>query len=136
MRAVLGSGLSATTRKSYASGQKKFIQFCTQTGRLHLTGSPCRTDEWTFCLFVSNLAGSIQHSSIKVYLSAVRSLYIKQGFPDPLIDCVRPQLVVRGIKRSQGSANSQQLPMTDDILLVIFKSLDLLIPDHGMVWAA
>ena len=26
--------------------------------------------------------------------------------------------------------------MTDDILLVIFKSLDLLIPDHGMVWAA
>ena len=40
------------------------------------------------CLFVSFLADSIQHSSIKVYLSAVRSLHNEQGFTDPLLNCL------------------------------------------------
>ena len=93
-------------------------------------------DEWTLCLFATFLADSIQHSSIKVYLSAVRSLHIEQGFPDPLLNCLRLQRVVRGIKRSQGSTSSQRLPVTDSIMLVIFRSLDLNLPDHCMFWAA
>lgn len=40
------------------------------------------------------------------------------------------------MKRSQSTASSQWLPITDNMLLVTFKSLDLLIPDHGMFWAA
>ena len=34
------------------------------------------------------LANSVQHSTIMVYLPAVRSLHIDQGFPDPLVDCL------------------------------------------------
>lgn len=118
-RHFLVHGLASSTRKSYASGQKKFYEFCIQAGKLHPTGSPCPADEWTLCLFVSFLASSIQHSSIKVYLSAVRSLHIEQGFSDPLSNCLRLQRVMRGIKRSQGSPVAQRLPVTDSILVLI-----------------
>ena len=82
------------------------------------------------------LADSIHHTSIKVYLSAVRALHIEQGLPDPLVGCLRLQHVVRGIKPSQASTNRQRLPVTDDIMRVIFQSLDTSRPDHCMFWAA
>ena len=74
--------------------------------------------------------------TIKVYLSGVRALHINHGFPDPLINCLRLQRVVRGIKRCQGSSSSSRLPITDDLMLVIWQSLDLHFPDHCMFWAA
>ena len=103
---------------------------------MHPHGSPCPADEWTLCLFAAYLADSIQYSSIKVYLSAVRALHIEQGFRDPLVDCLRLRRVVRGIKRTQGSSVAQRLPVTDSVLLTIFRSLDLKNPDHQMFWAA
>ena len=132
----LAQGLAPSTRKAYASGQRKFVEFCRQAGKLHSNGSPCPADEWTLCLFVSFLADSIQHSSIKVYLSAVRSLHIEQGFPDPLLNCLRLQRVLRGVKRSQGSPVAQRLPITDSLLLVIHRALDFKLFDHCAFWAA
>ena len=129
-------GLATSTRKSYASAQRKFYEFCVQAGKLQANGSPCPADEWTLCLFATFLAYSLRAASIKVYLSAVRSLHIEHGFPEPLLNCPRLQRVVRGIKRLQGSASSAQLPVTDSIMLVIFNSLDLTLPDHCMFWAA
>ena len=132
----LTEGLAPSTRRSYASAQAQFISFCTQLGKLHSSGSPCPADEWTLCLFATFLAARIQHSSIKVYLSGIRALHIEQGFPDPLANCLRLQRVIRGIKRSQGSSSSSRLPITDDLMFVIWRSLDLRLPDHLMFWAA
>ena len=112
------------------------MDFCPQSGRIHVSGSPCPADEWTLCLFASYLAESIHHSSIKVYLSAVRALHIEQGFSDPLVACPRLQRVVRGIKRSQGSSHRERLPVTDGIMLSIHKSLRMSDADHCMFWAA
>jgi len=63
-----------------------------------------------------------QYSAIlhQVYLSAVLSLHIDQGFLDPLINCLRLQRVLRGVKRTEGDASSQRLPITDDAMVVIF----------------
>ena len=116
--------------------QRKFLKFCCQAGKLHSNGSPCPADEWTLGLFVSFLADSIQHSSIKVYLSAVHSLHIEQGFPDPLLNCPRLQRVLSGVKHSQGSLPAQRLPITDSLLLVIHQALDLKSFDHCAFWAA
>lgn len=84
-------GLASSNRNCYASGQKRFAEFCTQLGKLGPHGSPCPLDEWTLCLFV-------RPATIKVYLSAVRALHIEQSFPDLLVDCFRLQRVARGIK--------------------------------------
>ena len=66
----------------------------------------------------------------------MRSLHIDEVFPDPLLNCLRLQRVVRGIKRAQGSSSCSRLPITDGLMMVIFKSLDLSVPDHCMFWAA
>ena len=58
------------------------------------------------------------------------------GFSDPLTGWLRLQRVLRGIKRLQGSPSSNCLPITDNLMLVIWKSLDLQLPDHCMFWAA
>ena len=132
----LAEGLASSTRSSYLSGQKKFYDFCAQLGKIHQSGSPCPTDEWTLCLFATFLANTVQHSTIKVYLSGVRSLHIEQGFADPLVDCLRLRRVLRGIKRTHGDTSSSRLPVTDDIMMVIFRALDVSLPDHCMFWAA
>ena len=79
---------------------------------------------------------SLHHSSIKVYLSAVRSLHIDNGLPDPLINCLQLQRLLRGIKHVQGSSTSKHLPITVDLLKAIQHSLDLNSWDHVMLWAA
>ena len=86
--------------------------------------------------FATVLADNLNHSSIKVYLSAVRSLYIDHGFPDPLVGCLRLQRLLRGIKRVQGPVTPTRLPITIDHLRVIQRSLDLSAADHVMLWAA
>ena len=73
---------------------------------------------------------------IKVYLSAVQALHIDQGFPDPLQNCHRLHRVFRSIKHSQGSPSSTHLPITDSLMLVIWRSLNMHIPDHYIIWAA
>ena len=86
---------------------------------------------------VNSLASCTHHhSSIKVYLSGIRAVHIDQGFPDPLADCLHQQRVVRGIKRCQGTPSFTRLPVTDDLMLIIWQSLDLSLPDHMMFWAA
>ena len=57
---------------------------------------------------------------MRVYLSAVCFLHIEQGFPDPLICCLRLQLVLRGIKRTHGNASLLRLPVIEDIVVAIF----------------
>ena len=74
--------------------------------------------------------------SIKVYVSAVCSLHIEQGFPDPLLNCLRLQRVLRGVKGSQGFPAARRLLITDSLLLVIHWALDLNIFDHCTFWAA
>ena len=128
-RSFLVQGL-APSRSSYRSGQKKFFESCPQLGKIHQSGSPCSANEWTLCLFATFLASSVQHSTIKVYLLAVCTLHIEQGFSDPLVDCLQLQRVLRGIKRTQGDSSSLRLPITDDIMTVIFRALDLTHPDH------
>ena len=45
-----------------------------------------------------------------------RALHIEQGFADPLVDCLRLQRLLIGIKRTQGNTSSLRLPVTDGIM--------------------
>ena len=132
----MSQGLPPSTHRTYKSAQLRFLNFCTQSGRLHPNGSPCPAREWTLCLFATHLSGSLSSASIKIYLSAVRSLYIDLGFPDPLVNCLQLQPVLRGIRRTRGSPGPSRLPITDLHMLIIHNSLSFAIQDHVMFWAA
>ena len=131
----MSQGLAPSTHRTYKSAQLRFLNFCTQSGRLHPNGSPCPTSEWTICLFATHLSGSLSSASIKIYLSTVRSLHIDLGFPDPLVDCLQLQRVLHGIRRTQGSLGPSHLPTTDHHMLTIHNSLSFAIQDHVMFWA-
>ena len=103
-RFFLTEGLAPSTRRVYKSAQQRFIDFCRQDGRVNQDGSIPPATEETLMRFASLLADNLNHSSIKVYLSAVRSLHIDHGLPDPLVNCLRLQHLLRGIKRVQGPA--------------------------------
>ena len=93
-------------------------------------------NEQTLLRFCSHLADHLHHSSIKVYLSAIRSLHIDQGFPDPLVNCLQLQCPVRGTKHHQGSTLTQHQPVTPDLMWIIQRSLDTHNSEHVMLWAA
>lgn len=68
---------------------------------------------------------------MRVYSSAVHSLHIDEGFPDPLLNCLRLQRVVRGIKRAQGSSSYSRLPIP---ALVLSSAHYLDQSDYGGGW--
>ena len=73
--------LAPATRHLYAAGQQHYTNFC----RLHARPLGPATDT-TLAEFVTYLADVVHltPTSIKTYLSAVRSLHIDRGWPDPL----------------------------------------------------
>ena len=131
----LREGLAPSTRKTYLSDQRAFANFCQLSSRLQVNGSPYPATEWTICMFATMLAASLQPASIKVYLSAVRSIHIELGYPDPLKDCLRLPQVMRGIKRRSGSSQDRRLPITPVLLRLIYAKLGFTAHDDIMFWA-
>lgn len=147
----------------YLSVQRRYVDFCRQDEHLSPDGALLPADKQSFIHFATLLANSLNHlcwigrpergvlnqgmlllghsgsssnlnhSSINVYLSAVQSLHIDCGLPDPLINCLQLQRLLRGIKRVQGSSSLTRLPITIDILHVIKRSLNLHSRDHVML---
>lgn len=126
------NGLAPSTRRSYVSAQRKFLKFSVDIGIL----TPVPATERTLCLFASYLAQSLRYPSIKVYMSAIRSLHIEQGYQDPTANCLQLQRLVRGIKRTQGHSARLRLPITAPLLQTILSSLNLTTYDDTMLWAA
>ena len=118
------------------SAQHRYTALFRQDGRTNVDGSLPPADEQTLMRFATVLADSLNNSSIKVYISAVRSLHIDHGFPDPLLDCLWLQRLLKGTKRVQGPVTPRRLPIIIDYLRVIQHSLDLSTRDHIMLWAA
>ena len=132
----MANGLAPSTRQVYGSAQRQFLEFCSQDVPSGLSHPPLPASEQTLMRFCAHLADRVHHSSIKVYLSAVRSLHIDYGYPDPLTNCLQLQRLLRGIKRHQGSNLPRRQPVTADLMTVLHKSLDLSKPDNVMLWAA
>ena len=91
-------GLAPSSKRVYKSAKDRFISFCE---KFHF--NPLPVTKTLLCQYVSYLATqNIMHSSIKVYLSAIRHLHIENHMPDPHISSmVRLEQVVKGMKRDQ-----------------------------------
>ena len=74
-------------------------------------------------------------SLVKVYRSVVCSLHLDNGLPEPLVNRLQLQHLLRSIKHVQGSSLLKRLPITNDLLRVIQRALDFDIKDHVMLWA-
>ena len=93
----LANGLAPSTRQVYGSAQRQFLEFCSQDTPLDLGHPLLPASEQILMRFCAHLADRLHHSSIKVYLSAVRSLHIDYGYPDPLSNCLQLQHLLEGL---------------------------------------
>jgi len=102
------------------------------------TGDIMPASEGTLIYFASHLARTVRHSTIKIYLAAIRNLHINSGYDDPLKGRLLLKKILRGILRFQGSARIRRQPVTPRVLLAIRPILrGWLGPrDFSMVWAA
>ena len=76
----IAGGLTPSTIATYSAGRKKYIQFCTTH-----QATPLLSSETTLILFASYLATTnISHTTIKVYLSAVRHMHVVAGLHELL----------------------------------------------------
>ena len=131
-------GLAESSRRSYNSAKKRYVDFCSDAGFL-----PVPASEHQLCQFVSHMADvGLKHKTIKCYLSAVRHLHLEEKLPDPgLCNMARLEHVLRGVKSlqaKQGSQSKPRLPITPTILLKLRKVWDSRPTDKDriMLWAA
>ena len=127
-------GLATSTQ----AGQRRYLTFCSAINRPAMP-----TSEEIMLMFVSHLAQEgLAHTSIKVYLSAVRNLHISAGYHEVFARQLTPrlELVLKGIKRDKAGLSSKlvRLPITIDIMGKIKQNLSLQPKDHTniLLWAA
>ena len=78
--------------------------------------------ESVLCNFVSYLSlQGLTHGTIRVYLSAVRSFHIYNGYASPLEEKPRLKLVMKAIF-SEGKAPVKKLPITYDLLCKLIEA--------------
>ena len=87
-------------------------------------------------LFVTELAQTRAHSTIRSYLAGVRHFHIMAGFKSPLQPAPRLDLALKGIQQVHPRRVRARLPITPLILQIIGQHLHLSDPDDLMLWAA
>ena len=107
MNMYLQSSLSINTRRTYSSGFKAYQSFCAQ---LFVHMFPLK--ENTLQLYVTSLAGRLQFSTIKVYLSSLQYCSILRGYEEKIATMGKLYYVMRGIRRLHAGGKKQRLPIT------------------------
>jgi hypothetical protein len=125
------SAFAETTKSSYRSHLKSYLRFCLFYGR-----TPVPADSQTLKAYVAFLARSIKPGSINCYLNIVRILHCEAGLANPLSDNWDLKMVKKGVSRQLGSPPIQKMPITIEILLKLYATLDLTDPFEISFWAA
>ena len=114
---------------------RQFYSFCSQKG---ITPTfPILED--ILIDFSVYMARSVQHSTIKNYLSAIKHYHSSHGYALNLSDFLRLRLILRRIKRSHGVNSKTRRPITLHILNLFYHLLNVKFTtnkDTLMVWAA
>lgn len=137
--AYFHKGLADSSHRTYKSGENRYLRFCQLCDC-----APLPVSEENLCKFVTYLGGiGLKHRTIKTYLSGVRFLQIRSGYPDFFRGTHTPRLdyTLRGVKRveaEQGGSQDRRLPITPSLLrrmrgVWASRSSD---PNIKMLWAA
>ena len=114
---LMQAALKSNTQKTYSSAQNRFITFCELYNQQIMPASEDTLLMYISYLFEQGLSGS----SIRVYLSAVRSLHIFSGKQYPT-ELHRVQLAIKGAVR-QTPKPIRKLPITFNILKLMLPFL-------------
>ena len=128
---LIASSLRPSTRSTYAAAYRVYHGF---TSRHNLRDMPASEDQ-LLCFIAFMAQQGIKHSSIGVYLAAIRSRHLMSGFPDPTMDRPRIRMAQRALALA-GSAPVQKLPITLEILRSLAPHCGASTHGARLLWAA
>jgi integrase len=128
----------ASTRKTYSTGQRSFINFTRLYSLYNINGDILPATQPAIMSWVASLGGKVQPKTIKAYLSAVRSLHVDADLPFTVCESPIVQRLIRGIKRFHGERDRKPVqPITRSILLALLAQLHPnIVPGHTTLYAA
>ena len=95
---------------------------------------PIPASENTMLLYVTYLyLQKLKYGSIRVYISAVRSLHVESGLGNPFENYLLMKQAIRALQIN-GDKPKQKLPITIDVLRDLYTVTNS-IPDGQMLWA-
>lgn len=110
-------GHRPSTARTYASVQQRYLKFCTAYNLL-----PLPATEHNILRYIAHISQHITHSSVLVYLSAIRSLHVTYSFPPPSLTAPRIKLVLKALSNLSPEVN-QALPITFPIMQAFMDKL-------------
>ena len=137
VRELFSAGLAASTRNSYRSGSKRYVDFCAL-----ISLNPFPVAERTLSLFLAYLyTEGLSGNTAKTYLAGIRYTQIAMGLADPKISEMQQlEYITKGFRKLAGGKARPRLPTTPAILESLRKywtsSSELERHDSTMLWAA
>ena len=101
---VFDETLACSTWRTYRSAQSDYLAFCQS-----VLAPPIPASEDLLILYTTQLSTRLAHSSIRMYLSAVRNLHVMSGAGDPMVGYLK---FMKGIKRLKARPTDTRLPIT------------------------
>jgi hypothetical protein len=130
-RAYKRSAYAESTKSTYRSQMKAYLEFC-----IRYSCVPVPASQSTLVGYLAYLAKKLSAASIPGYMNVVRLLHMEAGLVNPLAGNWELDLIKRGIRRQLGKPPKQKLPITLDLLRVMYGSLNLSDPQEVSFWAA
>ena len=126
---LVRKGIRGTTKSTYSTAQKRFIQFCEL---YQLTPLPCNPE--TVLLYVTYLHNAgLTPATVSVYISAIRSLHVLAGLPEPELRSPQVKLAMKAMV-SLNPPPRKKMPITYNLLTSMLQILRNF-PDEKM-WSA
>ena len=102
-QALSAAWSASSTKQLYESVQKQYLQFCQSYGLVSLPAS-----EQTLLMYIALLyIRGLKASTVKVYLSSIRSLHIEAGLDSPSDNNPRIRQAIRSIEINQPPASQK-----------------------------
>ena len=97
---------------------------------------PIPASQDTLKCYVAHLARTLLPTSVNVYLNIIRILHEEAGLVNPLSANYELAMVKRGLLRARGVPPKQKAPMTVEILLSLYKTVDFSLSSEKAFWCA
>ncbi len=110
MEDLVKKGHRPSTARTYASIQHKYLHFCS-TYNL----PPLPATEHNILRYIAHISQTISHSSVNVYLAAVRALHITYALPPPTLTAPRIKLALKALANMEPEVR-QAYPITFPIM--------------------
>lgn len=115
---LVHQGLRPNTNRTYNSAQKSYLDFCIKH---HLQSMPASPQVLLWYVAHLHIRG-VKAESIHVYLSAIRSLHVKNGLHAPETNAPRLKLAIKAIFEL-GPDKNVKSPITFPLLVKVYSLL-------------